>query len=303
MIRPIMKLDKWAKGVLFLAVILIICLVMNLHVPMREGFTQQKKFVLKEGIDCYDGFYSEIYDDLVYDEVKNDFEVGELERLIKPTRKSRILDIGSGTGHHVNLMKKLGAHSEGVDISPSMVEISQRKYKDCKFKQGNALDNMLYPRNSFSTITCFYFTIYYMEDKQKFINNVYDWLMPGGYFVLHLVNRDKFDPILNTADPLHIVSAQKYAKKRITNSLVKFKDFQYKANFELDKENNLAEFKEDMIDDKTKNVRQNIHKLYMIPQKKIISMAKQVGFILQGKIDLVQTQYGYQYLYLMYKPE
>ena len=303
MIRPIMKLDKWAKGVFFLAVILIICLVMNLHVPMREGFTQQKKFVLKEGIDCYDGFYSEIYDDLVYDEVKNDFEVGELERLIKPTRKSRILDIGSGTGHHVNLMKKLGAHSEGVDISPSMVEISQRKYKDCKFKQGNALDNMLYPRNSFSTITCFYFTIYYMEDKQKFINNVYDWLMPGGYFVLHLVNRDKFDPILNTADPLHIVSAQKYAKKRITNSLVKFKDFQYKANFELDKENNLAEFKEDMIDDKTKNVRQNVHKLYMIPQKKIISMAKQVGFILQGKIDLVQTQYGYQYLYLMYKPE
>ena len=303
MIRPIMKLDKWAKGVLFLAVILIICLVMNLHVPKREGFTQQKKFVLKEGIDCYDGFYSEIYDDLVYDEVKNDFEVGELERLIKPTRKSRILDIGSGTGHHVNLMKKLGAHSEGVDISPSMVEISQRKYKDCKFKQGNALDNMLYPRNSFSTITCFYFTIYYMEDKQKFINNVYDWLMPGGYFVLHLVNRDKFDPILNTADPLHIVSAQKYAKKRITNSLVKFKDFQYKANFELDKENNLAEFKEDMIDDKTKNVRQNVHKLYMIPQKKIISMAKQVGFILQGKIDLVQTQYGYQYLYLMYKPE
>ena len=81
--------------------------------------------------------------------------------------------------------------------------------------------------------------------------------MPGGYFILHLVNRDKFDPILNTADPLHIVSAQKYAKKRITNSLVKFKDFQYKANFELDKENNLAEFKEDMIDDKTKNVRQN----------------------------------------------
>ena len=41
----------------------------------------------------------------------------------------------------------------------------------------------------------------------------------------------------------------------------------------------------------------------MIPQKEIISMAKQAGFILQGKIDLVQTQYGYQYLYLMYKPE
>ena len=92
-------------------------------------------------------------------------------------------------------------------------------------------------------------------------------------------------------------------KKRITNSLVKFKDFQYKANFELDKKNNLAEFKEDMVDDKTKNIRQNVHKLYMAPQKEIISMAKQTGFILQGKVDMVQTQYGYQYLYLMYKPE
>ena len=67
-------------------------------------------------------------------------------------------------------MKKLGAHSEGVDISPSMVEISQRKYKDCKFKQGNALDSMLYPRNSFSTITCFYFTIYYVCLLQISIN-------------------------------------------------------------------------------------------------------------------------------------
>ena len=142
-----------------------------------------------------------------------------------------------------------------------------------------------------------------MEDKQKFINNVYDWLKPGGYFLLHLVNRDKFDPILNTADPLHIVSAQKYAKKRITNSLVKFKDFQYKANFELDKENDLAEFKEDMTDDKTKNVRQNVHKLYMNPQKEIISMAKQARIYITRKINMVATQYGYQYLYLMYKPE
>lgn len=303
MVKPIMKLDKWAKGVLFLAVILIICLVMNLHVPVQEGFVQQKKFVMKEGVDCYDDFYSEIYDDLVYDEVKNDFEIGELNRLIKPTTRSRILDVGSGSGHHVSMMKKFKCHAEGVDISHSMIKNAKNKYKDCKYKQGNALDNMLYPRNSFSTVTCFYFTIYYMEDKKKFINNVYDWLMPGGYFLLHLVNRDKFDPILYTADPLHIVSAQKYAKKRITNSLVKFKDFQYKANFKLDKENDLAEFKEDLIDDKTKNVRQNVHNLYMVPQKKIISLAKQAGFILKGKVNMVATQYEYQYLYLMYKPE
>ena len=180
MVRPIMKLDKWAKGVLFLATILIICLVMNLHIPVQEGFIQRKKFVLKEGLDCYDDFYSEIYDDLVYDEVKNDFEVGELKRLVNITNKSRILDIGSGSGHHVSMFKKLGCHAEGVDISPAMVERAKKKFKDCRFKKGNALDNVIYPRNSFTTVTCLYFTIYYMEDKQKFINNVYSSGFKGG---------------------------------------------------------------------------------------------------------------------------
>ena len=127
--------------------------------------------------------------------------------------------------------------------------------------------------------------------------------MPGGSLIIHLVNRDKFDPILNVADPLVWVSPQKYAKQRITSSLVKFKDFQYKANFEFDKVNNLAEFGETMKDDKTGNIRKNIHKLYMPTQKKILSMAKSVGFILKGKIDLINVQYEYQYLYILYKPQ
>ena len=121
-------------------------------------------------------------------------------------------------------------------------------------------------------------------------------------FVLHLVNRDKFDPIINSADPLHIVSAQKYAKKRITNSLVKFKDFQYKANFEFDKPNNKAEFVETL---KT-IVVEMLEKTYILciwKPEKVLAMAKQTGFILKGKIDLVKAMYEYQYLYILYKPE
>ena len=100
-----------------------------------------------------------------------------------------------------------------------------------------------------------------------------------------------------------MVSAQKHAKKRITNSLVKFKDFQYKANFDLDKSQNLAAFNETLKDDKSGHVRQNKHILYMEPQKHVLSIAKNIGFILKGKIDMVSTQYHNQYLYLLYKPE
>ena len=298
-----MKQSIWTKTAIVMGIVLVILMIVNKSAIYKEGFVQREKYILKQGTDIYDDFYSSIYDELVYDNVKNDFEVGEIRRLVKPTERSRVLDVGSGIGHHVNLLEKSGYKVEGVDKSGAMVKSAKKKYPSCKFKQGDVLESMLYPKNSFSTITCLYFTIYYINDKQLFLQNCYNWLMPGGYLVLHLVNRDKFDPILNSADPLHLVSAQKYAKKRITNSLVKFKDFQYKANFDLDKSKNLAEFDETFKDDTSGHVRQNKHKLHMETQKHILGIAKNLGFILQGKVDMVTTQYQYQYLYLLYKPE
>jgi len=299
--KHFMKLNSWTKLALFLTIILVILILINKHVPRIEGFTQREKFVVKEGTDIYDGFYTSIYDDLVLDTVKNDFEVGEIERLI--IKKGRVLDVGSGKGHHVHLLNKTGYQAEGVDKSSAMVESASEKYSQYTFKEGDVVESMLYQPNSFTTVTCMYFTIYYIKEKNQFLQNVYRWLKPGGYFVVHLVNRDRFDPILNAADPLHMVSAQKHAKKRITNSLVKFKDFQYKANFDLDKSQNLAAFNETLKDDKSGHVRQNKHILYMEPQKHVLSIAKNIGFILKGKIDMVSTQYHNQYLYLLYKPE
>lgn len=301
--RIFMKQSIWTRTAIVTGIILVILMVVNKSAIYKEGFVQRDKYVLKQGNEIYDNFYSSIYDELVYDNVKNDFEVGEIKRLIKPTSHSRVLDIGSGNGHHVKLLEKNGYNVEGIDKSSAMVENAKNKYPSCKFKQADALESMTYPENTFTTITCLYFTIYYIDDKQLLLQNCYNWLKPGGSLVLHLVNRDKFDPILNVADPLVWVSPQKYAKKRITSSLVKFKDFQYKANFDFYKEKNLAEFTETMTDDKTKNVRKNIHNLYMPTQKKILAMAKNVGFILKGKIDLVNVQYEYQYLYILYKPE
>ena len=71
----------------------------------------------------------------------------------------------------------------------------------------------------------------------------------------------------------------------------------------MNKGQNAAEFIETITDDKTKNVRQNTHKLYMPTQKHILSLAKSAGFIMQGKVDMTATQYEYQYLYILYKPE
>ena len=59
------------------------------------------------------------------------------------------------------------------------------------------------------------------------------WLKPGGFLALHLVNRDRFDPIIPAGNPFYIVSPQKYAKKRITNTIVHFDTVEYKSNFDI----------------------------------------------------------------------
>jgi SAM-dependent methyltransferase len=297
------KSTLWTKLLLWVFIIFIVVGCIQRCIPVREGFVQKEKFILKEGPDVYDEFYVSLYDELVFSSIKNNFEIGEIINATKPANESILLDIGSGTGHHVNSFQKRGVDAIGIDISPAMVKTAQKLFPDSDFKVGDTLDFILFPENSFTHITCLYFTIYYIEDKHRFFQNCFDWLLPGGYLILHLVNRDKFDPILPAADPLMIVSPQKFAKERITSSLVKFNNFQYKANFELNKQSNKGTFTETFKDDGSKNVRQNVHTFHMKTQKQILSLAKEVGFILLGKIDMVSTQYEYQYIYILEKPQ
>ena len=293
------KSSIWTKLLLWVFIVFIIAGLMKKATPVREGFIQSETFVLKEGTDVFDDFYASIYDDLVFSNVKNDFEIGEIITNVKTSSASRLLDIGAGAGHHVNLFAQKGIDATGLDISPAMIERAQKLYPDSQFMLGDALDFMLFPEQSFTHITALYFTIYYIKDKLRFFQNCFDWLMPGGYLVIHLVNRDQFDPIVEAADPLFMVTKETLT----TVTLVKFKDFQYKADFKLENGNNLGIFTETFKDDNSKNVRQNVHKLYMEPQKHILGLAKDTGFILLGKIDMVSVQYEYQYIYILEKPQ
>ena len=296
------KSSIWLKLFLFAALLLLLIKKYNLNNPKREGFSQMEKYIIKENDNLYDDFYVDYYDDLSRDLAKLKFEVNEICHATKPVKKnSKILDVGCGTGNLVNKFVKKGYKIKGVDKSKAMVDKASEKYPGCDFIHADALDSMSHQPNSFTHILCTYFTIYYMEDKLTFFKNAYEWLKKNGTLTLHLVNRDKFNPIVNAADVLLAVSPQKYAKKRITNSLVKFKDFQYKADFKLQKHKNVAIFDETFKDDSNGNVRQNKHTLYMDTQKNILGLAKSVGFILQGKIDMVQCNYEYQYLYVLKK--
>jgi len=299
------KLSLWAKVLLIVSAILLIVVAFNAitnRKTMQEGFEQNETFTFKEGPAVYDNFYADIYDHLVYSQAKDLYEVGEILNATKPTSESIILDIGSGTGHHVALMEQKGLHAMGVDISSAMVKKAKQNYPELNFVQGDAINANLFKRDSYTHIFCLYFSIYYFKNKDAFFANCMKWLMPGGYLVVHLVERELFDPILPPANPLFLVSPQKYAKERITQSKVVFNNMEYSANFHLDQDKDMATFNEKFKDKNSGKTRKNKHIFYMEPDKNIIVKAKNAGFIVQGKIDLLKVGYEYQYLYIFTKP-
>lgn len=297
------KMSNYGKILIFIALMLIIVVFFKNIIPLKEGYTDSKEFLFKQGESVYDDFYASIYDHLVFNQIRNDYEVGIIVNSSTPDQKSVIADIGCGTGHVVSGLKNKNLEVIGIDISPSMIEKAKAEnpYISNNFKVGDGLNTHLFKDESLTHILCLYFTIYYMKDKMRFFYNCMNWLMPGGYLIVHLVDRYKFDPILPPGNPLYVVSPQKYAKERITKTKVTFNDFVYNADFKLDESNDLAIFDEKFKFNNGK-IRKQEQKLYMEDLPTIVNMAQDAGFILHAKIDMVKCAYEYQYVYIFVKP-
>ena len=181
------KNNIWANLLLLFLVIILIKCLMNKSKSAKEGFSQRERYVMKEGLDVFDDFYASYYDDLTFSHSRNNFEIQEIMALSDLTTHSKVLDIGSGTGHHVALLAEHNIPVIGLDNSRFMIDYSKKTYPNLNFRLGSALDTGIYPASSFTHIISLYYTIYYLDDKRKFFNNCMRWLMPGGYLVIHLV--------------------------------------------------------------------------------------------------------------------
>ena len=298
------KLSFWHKLIIILLLsIIIIQTKYYFSDNNKEGFAQDKPFVsYSNPTDIFDDFYTSIYDELGLDTARNVYEIAEILRDTTEhnTKEADLnfLDVGCGNGHHVNILKKNNLKALGLDISKQMVERAKKNYPESNFMVGNVEKTDLFDKNYFTHITCLYFTIYYIKDKNLFFKNCYSWLSKDGYLAIHLVNREKFDPILTPANPIVGIDIQKHAKKRITESNITFDNFKYNANFEIN--NDKAIFTENFKDSQN-HTRQNIHNLYMEKQQTILEIAQRNGFKLIGHINLQEVEYNHQYIYILKK--
>ena len=295
--------NKWLTVLIVLSSILLINIFFKQFNtdPYREGFDQISPFVLKRNYDMYDSYYADIYDDLQMPKERVDYEYKTILEMTQPTPdNARLLDIGSGTGDLVNVWNMRGFQAYGIDQSTAMVNVAQRKYPDINTKCGSATDPMAYERGSFTHITCMNFTMYQFQEKLALIRNCYYWLEPNGYFIVHLVDREKYNPIVPAANPLLVGNPQDFVDQRVTDSAINFIDFTYKNKVDfkdLSSGDSRVITTETFQDSVSGKVRQNELTMYMEDLKDIVYMIQKSGFIVHGSVAYINDAGQYIYVF------
>ena len=215
-------------------------------VNQGEDCTCPSRILVHE--DIYDDFYANIYMPLWHSSKEtNEFEQVTIQEFMladKPITTVKVLDMCCGVAPHACFFKELGVEYLGVDISSSMLQKARNNCPGQKFQKGNMKDASLFSPKSFSGCMLLGFSIYEFPNPKTLSDNAYLWIQPGGEFLVHLIEPDKFDPMLDLASPFAAFSLQKYSYDRQTKSQIYFDDFKYSGEFKKKMNEDDASFDE-----------------------------------------------------------
>jgi len=283
---------------------------------IKEGFVTEtntsdavtSKYEWLSNDDLFDDFYASVFTKLTQNDKLIQAESAIcMEEFTKHTPKDQliILDAGCGIGIGTASFAKQGAGmTVGIDKSQAMIRyakgttiptttLNDSQKQDVEFRQFDLMGPGAAAAAEFTDAVLLYFTIYYFRDLDTLFRNLALWVKPGGNLAVEVVNKFKFEPILDSSNPWVGFSPQKYSKERITKSKVVFDKFDYEANFELDDPK--AEFRE-TFRFKDGSVRRQKHTLYMPNMPDIIKKAQNNGWTYTKYVDLMPMSFAYGYL-------
>lgn len=160
-----------------------------------------KVFKSKEGYDKYASVYDKRINFL------NQFEGEVILKMLKGIEGKKVLDIGCGTGRLVGKLLERKALVTGVDVSGEMLKIASKKFKSTEFIEADA-EKMPFPDESFDMMIAS-FLIVHLKDLDKFFDEAYRILRPGGSFIVTNINQRKA-PKLKTSKNEDVVITSFY---------------------------------------------------------------------------------------------
>jgi len=287
---------------------------------LKEGFesgiteAEKSRTTWFENDELFDEFYSTVYDSLTQLAGRYPQEVALIFTQWKKTAEPDtmdILDCGCGSGIASVLFARMGANSvTGLDKSEAMLrraravtlisaDLPRAQRESITFLHGDMQQQYTFSGGQFSHAALLFFTFYYSNDPTGIFRNLFHWIRPGGRLAIEVVNKYKFDPLLEAASPFAGTTVQKYVKKRVTKSKVEFDKFSYEAEFDL--QDPTAEFRETFrFSDKT--TRRQRHTLHMRDINEIVHIAQTTGWNYNGYIDLMTAGFEYAYVLMFTHP-
>ena len=289
---------------------------------LSEGFTgsqalsesDKSRTAWFENDELYDEFYASVYDNLTQLAGRYPQEVSLIMHQWKKTAEADtmdVLDCGCGTGIATIYFAKQGVNSViGLDKSEAMLRrarnvtllaanLDKDQRDSVSFLNGDMLQQMTFSPGQFSHAALLFFTIYYSNDTVGIFKNLFHWIRPGGQISIEVVNKYKFDPLLEAATPFVGLSLQRYSDKRVTKSKVEFDKFSYEAEFDL--QDPQAEFRE-TFRFADKSTRRQRHTMNMRDINDIVHLAQTAGWNYNGFIDLITAGFEYAYVLMFTHP-
>jgi SAM-dependent methyltransferase len=288
----------------FFELFLISCLLLVFYsVCLWSSGQEQEHFEDGYTVEPYDSFYAGIYKDLWHSHDLN-FErvsIQDIALADQHTNYVKILDMACGVSPHACWFKQLGVDFTGVDKSKAMLQQAEKECPTAKFKVVDILEASAFPPKTFTTCLLLGFAIYEFQNPKVLFDNASAWLKPDGILVVHMVDPDKYDPILNLASPFAAFSLQKYSFERQTKSEIYFSSFKYTGDLKKKSNHDDAQFMERFTffnpeDNDGTKYREQQHEWNMPSIERLVELAKTSGLKVKEKVSLTPTSKEYQYL-------
>ena len=111
------------------------------------------------------------------------------------------MDLACGTGILCGILEQAGIEASGMDFSSGMIEIARQNAPHLQF---DVADMITYrPEKHFDLVTCTGDAVNHipeLSDVKKIFENVFAYLVPGGWFVFDLLNERE----VSTSEPFEM---------------------------------------------------------------------------------------------------
>ena len=269
-----------------------------------ENFENEEGVTYESPEEIYDEEYASVYNLLWHSNEKLKFEEVSFQDISLadwPKDSVKVLDMCSGTAPHACWFKNLGVNYVGVDISDAMIKQARKACPGAKFQKGDVSQVQLFPQKSLSHCLLMNFSVYQFENPKIISDNAYQWLQPGGYFIVHLVDPDNYDPLHDLATPFAAFSLQKYSLERQTDSNIYFDKFKYRGKLIKKRDEDTCEYNEiftyyDKDDNGGKKYRENKNHWVMPSKERMIDIIKTSGFQFVEAVPMLNVGKEYQYI-------